>query len=205
MKELKAFLKPSWQVNLVGITFGILFTGFIIGLGTYQNSTLKQNLLGVNWHESFAVEQKASLQTISENLAHNSVIGAAPLFLVWAGLGLMIYLFTIKIVRGFGSALSLTEEMGYMHTSRSAILKDAFLHLGIRIGALIFWFIALKLTLSFLLPLMITYASAAHNLDAPSLFYAVLAALLGYFIVYLHVVCFRFILLRRRVFGDLNS
>ena len=61
----------------MGITFGILFTGFIIGLGTYQNSTLKQNLLGVNWHESFAVEQKASLQTISENLAHNSVIGAA--------------------------------------------------------------------------------------------------------------------------------
>ena len=109
MNELKAFIKPSWQVNLVGITFGILFTGFIIGLSTYQNSTLKQNLLGVNWHESFAVEQKASLQTISENLAHNSVIGVAPLFLVWAGLGLMIYLFTIKIVRGFGSALSLTE------------------------------------------------------------------------------------------------
>lgn len=205
MKQLLLFLKPSWSINLVGITFGILLTGFVIGLSTYENSDLRQNLLGVNWHETFAVEQKASLQTVSENLAHNKIVGTAPLFLVWAGFGLMIYLFAVKLMRGFGSAVNLTEQMGYVHTSRATILKEAFLHLGIRIGALIIWFIVLKLTLSFLLPQMITYASAANKLDVHAVLYALLAIIFGYIIVYVHVVCFRFILLRRRVFGDLDS
>jgi hypothetical protein len=205
MKDVLAFLKPSWSVNLVGIALGILLTGFIIGVNGYQSSGLHQNLLGVNWHESFAVEQRASLQTISENLAHNQVIGTAPLFLVWAGLGLMVYLFTMKIVRGFGAAINLREQMGYVHTSKSDIMKEALTSLGIRIGALIVWFVVLKITLSLLLPQMIAFASNANKLDLQALLHALLAVALGYFIVYVHVVCFRFILLRRRAFGDLDS
>lgn len=200
-QKLLLLLMPSWVVNFVGITFGVLATGATIVLSHYQGSELQQQIFEVQAHATPGAESD-SYQTIANNFANNQFLGALPLLLVWAAVGLIVYFFAISIVRSFGQAAELRDELNYVHISRDERLREAWQHLGIRIAAAVGWFIFIKLTLSVLIPYALAAAKiAAQSLSLQSVGYTLLAVGVLYVVVCIHVVFVRLIALKPRLFG----
>jgi len=200
-QKLLLLLTPSWVVNFVGITFGVLATGATIVLSHYQGSELQRQIFEVQAHTNPGAESD-SYQTIASNIANNQFLGALPLLLTWAAVGLIVYFFATSIVRSFGQAAELRDELSYVHVSRQERLREAWQHLAIRIAAAVGWFIFIKVTLSVLVPYALSAAKvASQSLSLQSVGYTLLGVGVLYAVVCIHVVFLRLIALKPRLFG----
>ena len=198
-KNLGLLFTPSWVVNVIGVLLAVLVTAGVIVLNQFQGSELRREIFAVQaGHDTSA----SSVSTITDNISSNNFLNALPLLLVWAAVGLVVYYFAMAIVRSLGQAAELREQLGYVHVSRQARMREALMTLGIRAGAVIGWFICIKLSMSYLIPYALAAANAAAtSFSVQNIGYALLSAVVIYFVIYINTVFVRLIALKPRLFG----
>lgn len=197
--KLRLLLTPSWVVNFVGLTLGILVTAGTIVLGQYQGSELHRQIFEVQHSGSISND---AYDNITSNIADNSFLNALPLLIVWACVGLVVYYFAVTIIRALTQVVELRDELNYVHVTREARVREALMQLGARAVATIGWFIFIKISLSVLLPYALAAANAAsRSLSLESAGYAVLSVIVLYTVVWGHAIFLRLIMLRPRAFG----
>lgn len=204
MKQTSAFqvFAPTWVINLVGITVGIITTGLVIVSSKYWGSDLRRQIFETQ-DSVQASSVSTSYQDVAANFANNSFLGQLPLLFTWACVGLIVYFFAIAIARSFGRAVTLREELTFVNASREDTIRRAWQSLAIRVAATVGWLVFIRITLVIIVP----YALAAANAAATgwtiqNVGLALLAVLILYADVYIHALFLRIILLRTRVFSN---
>jgi len=199
-KNLLDLLRPSWVVTVIAGTIAVFTPLLIIVLTKYQASDLKLQVLSAQTHGPATTGNV--YQGVADNLASNQVLGSAPLFIVWACIGLGVYYLTIAIVRAFSEVVELEEELEYVHVSRASLVHEALLHFGVRAAAALAWFGFIKLTMSVIVPYAVALAGIASlELNVLSVGYVLLAAAILYVDICGQAVFLRLIALKPRIFG----
>jgi hypothetical protein len=200
-KNLILLLTPSWVVNVIGITAGVILSGGAILLAHFTGSALRQQIFEVQ--TSQAAASPSNYQGVADNLANNSFLGALPLLVTWAVAGLVVYFLASAIFKAISQTFALREQMEYVHASKEGIKKDAITHLVIRLTALVLWFLFIKLTLSVIVPyaLAASYATA-HDLSLQGVLDVVLALAVIYGATLVHAIFLRLVVLKPRLFGN---
>jgi len=201
LKHLWQALLPSWLSGFV-----VALASVVIVVGTIFATQLHSSTFGLelfNARQAGAQASSFDFKSITDNLAQNQVISNLPLFLFWAGIGVVVYFFAINIAGAFGSAVEMEREMAYVHAPRQRLIRNAALLTVARLLTLGIWLIYLQVFLRLLLPYAL---GAAHVATASGLLvgtlYAVLAAAVLIISLHLHVVMLRLIFLRTRLLGS---
>lgn len=192
-------IAPSWVVNFMALTLGLLIVGGTIILSQYQGSELHRQIFEVQERGAISAE---GYDTITDNIASNDFLNSLPLLIVWACVGLIVYYFSVAVIKALTQAAELRDQLNYVHVSREARVREAVMHLAIRAAGIFGWFIFIKISLSVLLPYALAAANiAGQSLSLQSAGYALLAVAVIYVAVCVHAVFLRLILLRARVIG----
>jgi hypothetical protein len=203
-KNIALLITPSWVVNFVAVSIAVLLTGAVIVLSRYQGSELRQQIFETQ--QSSAPTQSQAISTtftsVGDYIANNKALSNMPLLFAWACAGLLVYFLAISIAKFFGTAVDVHDELEYVHVSRQQLLREALLHLTIRVAAMVGWLLFIELSLKVFVPYALACANiAAQSLSITSVGYGFLAAVVLCFDVYLHAVFLRLIFLRPRLFG----
>lgn len=193
-------LTPSWLSNVLGLFVGLVVVAGAIIMSHYQGSQLQQEIF--EDHSQSAGTATGSYHTIINNISNNHVIGVAPLFILWAGVGLAVYYFAVNIVGALTNVLQLKHQLNYVNASRQALVRQAVTRLVVRLLALLAWFGFIKLSLDIVLPYVLSAAHAASpTLASPSnIAIALLAVIIMYADVHVHAVFLRLMALKPRLF-----
>lgn len=192
-----AVLSPSILSGIVMAIMAIMavFITFVAAYGS--NGALQQGLFAA--HSLSA----PSYHQITDSLAHNALASNAPLFLMWAAVGLIVYLFAVNIVTALGKGVQMEEQLNYVNSQRAKLIRYEIIIMFIRVGVLLGWLVYLQIFIRLLLPYALSAVSAARldNL-APEVGLITLVTV-GLFIgLHVHLVFLRLLLLKTRVFGD---
>lgn len=195
-------LAPTWVVNFIGITIGILATGFVIVSSQYWGSDLRRQIFETQ-DSVQSSSASATYQDVAANFASNSFLGQLPLLVTWACVGLIVYFFAMAIVRSLGNVVTMREELTFVNAAREDTLRRAWQSLAIRVAATIGWVIFIRLSLTYIVPYALAAANAASTgWTLMNAGLAVLAVIILYVDVYIHAIFLRLVLLRTRVFGS---
>jgi len=196
-KHLTAVILPSILSGILTTFATALVTVFAVVSSYGKDSVLQQGLFTANDLSAPTYHQ------ITNNLAKNVVVSNAPLFLFWSAVGLIIYLFAVNIVTAFGSGVELEEQLTYVNSQRSKLIRYEIMVVFIRVAILAGWLLYVQLFIRFVLPYALLAASTARLSSALIASSQVaLAALVLFIGIHLHLVCLRLLLLKRRVFAD---
>ena len=200
-QNIAKLLTPSWIVSTIGITLGVVAAAAVIVISRYQASDLKLQVFNVQSKADPATTSTV-YQKLGDSVANNNVFGVAPLFLVWACVGMGVYFFAISIARSFSEAAELHDELEYVHVSRKNLLHEALIHFIVRAIAIVGWFAFIKLSLAVIVPYALALASIASlHLSLVSAVYVVAAVAILYLDVLGHAIFLRLIALKPRLFG----
>ncbi len=193
-------LTPSWLSGLLSFASGIIVIGVESLVVHLKGSSLEQLILAIH---SVSGATAVGYQSITANLDNIAVINDLPLFILWAGVGSIVYVFAVKVYRGLTSVADTEERMHYVHASSKAVLKEALTHLFIRLFALALLIILALAFLHIALPYSLLLAiKFGKNLNLHNALYA----LLGIFIIAgslsLMVSDLRLLVLRLRLVGE---
>ena len=201
LKQIWVLVQPSW---LSGLVAGFLSLGVVVAtivISNFQGSSLQQEIFEVK--AGHASDSVINFKAVTDNLASNSFISNLPLFLFWAALGVIVYLFATSLWGGLSKAEELREELEYVNAPREKLLKEGFISMLIRMLCLGLWIGYLEVFLKVLLP----YALAAAHIAAVNLTsltgigYVLLALAVLFVALQIHTVFMRLVWLRLRVFG----
>lgn len=201
LNKIWQLITPSW---LSGLIAGIASMAIVIGvivISQYQSSELRQELFEA--HQANTVTSTFGFKTITDNLAQYDIINNAPLFLFWAGIGIVVYFFAVSIMGALSSAVEMEQELEYVNAPRERLIKAAALKTVIRLVLLGLWLAYLQLFLHILLPYVLGAAHvAATSTRATGMLYAMLAVGILFLSIQGHVMLIRLVVLRTRVFGS---
>lgn len=199
LKQIWQVLTPSWLSGLVVFVISLAAVGGTIVITNYEVSGLRQEIFEVR--NSGAV-QGFDYQAITSHLAQNQLISNLPLFLFWAGLGVVVYLLATSLWGSLANAEELREEMEYVNAPRKWILRTLLVHLAVRLVVVLLWAAYLRVFLNVFLPYVLAAAHvAATSLSVSSIGYALLALAVGFVALHAHVTLLRLLLLKVRAFG----
>ena len=200
LKQTWLLLQPSWLSGLIAIIASLATLAVAIVVSNYEGSSLQQELFSARQGGPIT---SFNFQAVTDNLARNSVISNMPLFLFWAALGVIVYLFATSIWAAFSHAEELREEMEYVNAPRQNLVRTAALHAIVRLAALGLWIAYLQLFLKVLLPYVLAAAHvAAVGLSLANFAYSFLALFVLFVGLQVHVIFLRLVLLRLRAFGN---
>jgi hypothetical protein len=201
IKQLWLAITPSWLSGFVACLASLAVVVWTIVISRFRGSNLRQELFEV--HASGAGISSFDFKNVTDNLARNQVISNMPLFLFWAGIGVIVYFFAISIAGAFGKAVNLERELGYVNAPRQRLLRTAALHAILRLVMLGAWIVYLQVFLRILLPYSLGAAHvAATSALLSAVVYAAVSAVILLVSLHMHVVMLRLIFLRTRIFGS---
>ena len=204
LKQIWQVLTPSWFSGLVAATTSLIAVVGTIVVTNYEVSSLKQQIFEAK--NSGGPVPGFDYQAITSHLAQNQLISNLPLFLFWAALGVVVYLLATSLWGWLAGAEELREEMDYVNAPKKWIVRTILVHLLVRLVVVLVWVAYLELFLKVLLPYVLAAAHvAATNLVSVSgLGYGLLAIIVGFVAVHVHVVLLRLLVLKVRVFGGIE-
>jgi hypothetical protein len=150
-----------------------------------------------------------TLKTISESDHHllrlsssdgGDKLSLVLLFAFWACVGLVVYYLVVGLARGIAEISEIGRELGYVNTSRWALITGVAGRLGVRVLATAGLFVALALLLKFAIPFAISVVEAG-SMQVSSAVGIVLATLVVLVTAHLVVVMARLAALRPRLFS----
>ena len=190
-------VSPSILSGIVTAVISVLVTGFAVVSSYGSAGVLQQGLFAA--HNLSA----PTYQQLTDRLAQNIFVSNIPLLLFWSAVGLIIYLCAANIVAAFGSGVKLEEQLNYVNSSRSKLIRFEIIVVFIRAAVLAGWLLYVQLFIRLLLPYALAAAHAARlNGALNGIGQIGLAALVLFIGIHLHLVFLRLLLLKTRVFAD---
>jgi len=196
-QHLIAVLSPSILSGIVSGVVSVLVTGFAVVASYGSAGVLRQGLFAA--HDLTA----PAYQQITDRLAQNTFVSNIPLLLFWMAVGLIVYLFAVNIVKAFGSGVELEEQLSYVNSQRSKLIRFEIIVAMIRAAMLAGWLLYAQIFIRLLLPYALAVAQAAR-LDGAlnGIGQVALAGLVLFISIHLNLVFLRLLLLKTRVFAD---
>lgn len=198
--SLDLLFKPSWLSGLVIVLVSLgLILGTVLSV-QYQESSLR--LLRAENTQPHTLS--TGYKTIDTNFSTNTAIGYIPLFIFWAGIGLIVYSFTMAAVNAVRNAAELEAETHYVNVNRQALLLHAAERVILRFVVLVAWLLYIKFTLHVILPyaLAVAYAATGSIGYLASVGYILWGISLLCIGLHLHIILMRLFVLRPRLFGQ---
>lgn len=200
-KLLSLLLSPSWLSGLIAVLCGLVMTLGTITAFSFSNSYIQQQLIVRQQEEPVKPLTKPGEPVPNSN--ESGLQNSWPLLIIWAGVGLIVYMITAAFVHSLSDAEALRESLGYVNAKPLATLEIAFGHAILRVVAAIGLIILLKVFYDQVIPYAIT-ASRASALE-PTTLIGVLYAFLSFAIIvvaiHLQTMFLRLALGRPRIFS----
>jgi hypothetical protein len=197
---LRAILAVSWLSGLVIVLAGLIITGGAIITFSLNHSAFKQDL--VSWEQSHVTETLSisgqSTQTVNPTFANSW-----PLIVIWAIVGVLIYLLAASVVQGIIGTIEFERELDYIHANPSSMLKSIIEHLVMRLVAVLLLVTLAVLFVYHTLPYVISASriSAADLWSLHGLKYAAISFILIALCAYAGSILLRLALGRERVYS----
>jgi hypothetical protein len=196
---LRAVLSLSWLSCLVIVLAGLVVTAGTIVTFNLNHSAFKQDL--VSWEQSHA-SKTISLTGRSAQTGNTTFANSWPFILIWAVVGVIIYVVAASIVRTIIKTIEFERELDYIHANPYSMIKAVIAHLIMRIVAI---FLLVTLVVVFVyhtLPYVISASrtSATNLWSLHGLHYAAISFVLTVVCTYAASVLLRLTLGRERVF-----
>lgn len=193
-------LMPSWLSTIIGATISLGIVVYTLVSAHYRGSNAQLTFLNYG-----KPGLDATTQSVSNRLASNELLANLPLFIFWALVGAVVYMFAINIFTAFKYVAEVTDEIEhYENVNRRQLIRVAVEKLAIRLGVLLVWIPYVLLFFSWVVPYGIA-ASLAASADFPSFSsgaIATLAVIILFAAIHLHVVLLRLLTLRVRLFSS---
>ena len=201
LKLLGQLLTPSWLSGLISVTASLAIVITSVAIMHYNGSSI-QFLRQTESSKQSLIAQNSD--TVDSNLEDSWFISDIPLLVFWAGIGLLVYLLLIQIVRAFTRVIDLEHSLDYVHVNRQQLIRQALLKFAARAVILVIWFLYIQFTIHVLIPYVVALAYAASGelgwlTDAV---YLLVATLLMIITIHIHTVMLRLLLLRPRAIGE---
>jgi hypothetical protein len=203
VKLFNAVLVPSWLSGMVVVLASVAIVGGTVLLA-HVGYVAHQSLLGL---QSLYADSSIgkSVLTVSDNLAQNTSLNNALLFLMWSSVGLVVYSVLQGLLHELKQAGGLLHEIeDAPPPSRGSVLRAATLRAVVRLGALAGWWLLFRFTIYTLLPQVIGAAhfSALHLTYIHGWLRSLLAVAVLIFVLHGLVVLLRLVMLRPRLVGS---
>jgi hypothetical protein len=171
---LRAVLSLSWLSGLVIVLSGLIVTGGSIITFELNQSAFKQELL--LWMQSHS-DNTISVSGQSTQTVNPTLANSWPLILVWAAVGLLIYMIAASIVRAVIGTIEFERELDYVHANPHSMLKNIIEHIVMRLVAGVFLITLVILFMYHTLPYVISAGrtSAANFWSATGIENAVIS------------------------------
>lgn len=198
---LGLLISPSWVSGLIAITLGLVFSVGVIVAFSVNSSAVQQQL--VVWQQDKPQKSLTQPGTYVGSEEHPQLKDSWPLLVVWASVGLLVYIITAAIVHSMSSAKALRQSMGYVHAKPLATLEITAGHVILRIVAAVALVIMVQLFIKEVVLYAITasHASASDLLSGTGILYALMAFSIVAISVQLQTIFLRLTLGRVRVFS----
>ncbi len=201
LNELGVLLSPSWLSGFVAMVASLALVSGASVLLHYNGSSWQLLLTGQR-HQVGAIE--TNFVDFEHKFDTNVLISNLPLFIFWAGIGIIVYYLILAVINALRSVAELEEEMKYVHADRHILLRQALLHLFVRISSLVVWIFYVRFTLHLLLPytIALSYAGSGDSGWLYDILYLISAVALGAITLHVHTVLLRLLVLKPRIFGQ---
>lgn len=196
-------ITPSWLSGVIAVIGAIAVVVATIVATQFPGSSYWEILQTQSVAEPTV---SRNYETVNNNLEVNSFVSSMPLFIFWAGVGVMVYAFAANIFNIFQKAAIFKEEMEFVNMNRRQLIYEALLKLGLRVLFFVIWLIFVQLTLKIFIPYGVAATQYASQIDSSftGLVYLLLALAIVAVTLHIHAVLLRLIRLRPRLFGELD-
>ncbi|MDB5175623.1 MAG: hypothetical protein JWM81_481 [Candidatus Saccharibacteria bacterium] len=196
LERIGQTILPSW----LELTVAAIIT-VIMGAGAYLSKVINSNTDFQGGVSLLGSSTSSSIQRVTDSLAQNTLISNLPLLFFWASVGFVVYSSAIHVSAIFSNAEDLREQMGYVHSSRQALVNDAIMRLVIRTVAVVAWAFYIKLFIVIIIPYTLAAFQVSFNaiLLSDKILYSLLAAAVMIFGLHIHVMLLRIITLRSKL------
>jgi hypothetical protein len=198
MKQLRLLITPSWLSGFICIVLSLLITVAAIIIASPKNSVIGQDLFAAH---NASTGVNSVYQTVVTNLSRYPIIGDMVMAVFWGAIGLIVYIFTVNLIRALSAVATVEQEMHFVNAQRRSILSQAFLRLLTRLAALGAWLILIIFSYHTVLPYDL---ASAHSMTSNFGLSSSLSALTGTVLLVvdfsIQTICLRLLLLRERVF-----
>ena len=154
-KKLDILLRPSWLSGLLVVLASAVIVFGAIGLVNYSGSDIKL-LVDLQAQQSESVSNNS--QAIDIQYSDNRLVSSIPLFIFWAGVGMIAYSFTMAIFGKLQDAAELSAEMEYVHADKRSMRRQAIEKVLLRALTLAVWLVFIQITLHLILPYSLAVA-----------------------------------------------
>lgn len=193
---------PSWVSGLLCVVIALAVVATIVGMVQYNGSTIQKEV--IVWRAPTSAESayEAAFDAEYGSTTFQTDINAFFTALFWSFLALLIYFAIFAVYDVFHTAKTFEEELHYVNASRKNLVREAALRIGVRSGVLAAWFAYSWVFFRTILPYALTaiHIVAGRLLSAQGVAYALVAVVGLVVALHVHVVLFRLLLLRPRVF-----
>jgi hypothetical protein len=200
-QQIVRLLKPSFFSGTMAVLAGLTVTLGVLVIFATQNSSVQQQLIA--WQT-----KPAHLTTVNENqyIVENdrpTLSGSWPLLIVWAFVGLGVYVLTMTLVHSVGRAKDLTESMDYVNAKPAWQLEVAVEHFVMRLISTIIFVCLVAVLMKQVVPYSITaaHASALEIATPNGVLYAFLSLAIVVVTVHVQVIFLRLAVGKVRVFN----
>lgn len=201
-KFLALLLTPSWISGLVSVVVGLVLSLGVIGAYTFSSASFQQQL--DVWQQN---QPQKELTKPGEYVGADQtpkVKDSWPLLVIWAGVGLIVYLITAAIVHSLSSAAELRHSLGYVHADKEKTIGITIGHIILRLIAFVALVAMLVIFYKRVIPYCITasHAAASDLLTLQGLLYGVLSFSMAALGIHMITVFARMAIGRPRVVGS---
>jgi hypothetical protein len=193
-------LSPSWLSGLLTAIASLGLVAFSIISSHYNGSNAQLQFLKFN-----AGRSHDSTRAIGHTLDKNAIISNLPLMLFWCIVGFIVYMFANNVMVAIQQAAEFRQELDhYANLNRRQLIVHAIEKLGIRLMVLIIWVPYILVFFHVIVPYIIALSLAASPaLASPSgISYFILASVVMFVSVHIHVVMLRLLALRPRLLSN---
>jgi hypothetical protein len=193
-------LSPSWLSGFVSafISIGVVVVTMVSA--SYSASDTRLQFMKFHLERS-----QASSGAIGHALDSNKFIGNLPLLLFWCLMGFVVYMFAINVVGAIHQAAELNDELAHFtHLNRRQIIGQAIEKLLIRLIVLAVWIPYIIVFFHHIVPFSVASALAALPIlyTPTGIYYVVLAVVVLFAALQIHVILLRLLALRPRLFSN---
>lgn len=193
-------LTPSLSSGLMAVAAGLAVLFGTIVAAKFPNSDFQ-----VLWRESQSHQAQRTLNDVyaeaNQDLDENNWLSDAPLLVLWGGVGVVAYLFTMNLAKIYKEAEELKAELEYVRTDKNKLARELVIKTLFRSGMAIILFLFVQFSLRTVLPYAVAAASVASAPDIASLAYGALSFFVIVVSVHVAVILLRLIALRPRLFS----